>query len=431
MLGQPEMSDDVLLRVENVSKRFCRSLRRSLWYGLEDLGSELGGRRHGGGRGLPHSSADLQLRKDEFWAVNNVSFELRRGECLGLIGHNGAGKTTLLKILNGLIKPDAGSVEMKGRVGALIALGAGFNPILTGRENIYVNGAVLGLSKREVDKKIEEIIDFAEIGQFIDSPVQTYSSGMAVRLGFAIAAKTDPDILLLDEVLAVGDAGFQAKCFNTIAEFRKRGTAFILVSHNLHMVSRYSDLLLYLSHGQVMHYGLPEIGIEDFLAEMHASDDITVGISKTDWSSTLGSGKIVLTAARFRDAEGVETTSINAGDAITLEIDYECHAELKNPPTLDIVIRDREGVVYQGTNPSDGSMLPPLPSSTGQYQINFPSLPSNTEYLDFSFALIDSDSVEIFDWKRNVRLQVRRAVTQTGRLCLKPVWMMTTSFGHV
>ena len=131
------MSDDVLLRVDNVSKRFCRSLKRSLWYGLQDLGSELGGRRHDGGGGLPQSSADVRLRKDEFWAVKDVSFELRRGECLGLIGRNGAGKTTLLRMLNGLIKPDTGEIEIKGKVGGLIALGCGFNPVLSGRERIF------------------------------------------------------------------------------------------------------------------------------------------------------------------------------------------------------------------------------------------------------------------------------------------------------
>jgi lipopolysaccharide transport system ATP-binding protein len=163
---------DTLIKVEGVSKKFCRSLKKSLWYGMQDLGNEVIGKRHGG---------NGELRPDEFWAVDDVSFELKRGECLGLIGRNGAGKTTLLRMLNGLIKPDTGRIEMRGQVGALIALGAGFNPILTGRENIYVNASVLGLSKRETDAKIDNIIDFAEIGEFINMPVQSYSSGMAVR----------------------------------------------------------------------------------------------------------------------------------------------------------------------------------------------------------------------------------------------------------
>ena len=192
--------EDVLIKVDNVSKKFCRDFKKSLWYGIKDTAADV---IHPSRR--PQES---KLRPSEFWANQNISFEVKRGECLGMIGHNGAGKTTLLKMLNGLIKPDTGSIEMRGRIGALIALGAGFNPILTGRENIYINGSVLGLTRKEIDAKIDDIINFAEIEDAIDAPVRTYSSGMQVRLGFSIASSLDPDILILDEVLAVGDAGF-------------------------------------------------------------------------------------------------------------------------------------------------------------------------------------------------------------------------------
>ena len=232
---------ETLITVEGVSKKFCRSLRKSLWYGVQDLGREITGRRHGG---------NGELRPDEFWAVKDVSFELKRGECLGLIGRNGAGKTTLLRMLNGLIKPDTGRIEMRGRVGALIALGAGFNPILTGRENIHVNASVLGLSKHEIIAKIDEIIDFAEIREFIDMPVQSYSSGMAVRLGFAVASTLNPDILILDEVLAVGDANFRSKCWRRIGEMLQ-GAAVILVSHEAYAISRVCDRAILLDKGEV------------------------------------------------------------------------------------------------------------------------------------------------------------------------------------
>ena len=192
----------------------------------------------------------MGLRPKEFWAVNDVSFELKRGECLGLIGRNGAGKTTLLRMLNGLIKPDAGRIETRGRVGALIALGAGFNPILTGRENIYTNASVLGLSKKETDAKLDEIIDFAEIGDFIDTPVQNYSSGMAVRLGFAIASSLEPDILLLDEVLAVGDLGFRFKCFQRIGKVL-RNAAVIFVSHSMPEVANRAQKIMWLDQGKI------------------------------------------------------------------------------------------------------------------------------------------------------------------------------------
>lgn len=233
--------DDTLIKVEAVSKKFCRSLKKSLWYGMQDLGNELIGKRHGG---------NGQLRPEEFWAARDISFELRRGECLGLIGHNGAGKTTLLRMLNGLIKPDQGRIEIRGRVGALIALGAGFNPILTGRENVYTNAAVLGLTRRDVDAKLDEILDFAEIGDFIDSPFQNYSSGMSVRLGFSVAALLiEPDVLFLDEVLAVGDIGFIVKCLNAMRRLTAK-SAVVFVSHAMTFVSSFCTRVMVMKNGE-------------------------------------------------------------------------------------------------------------------------------------------------------------------------------------
>lgn len=242
-----DLDEDVLIKVDNVSKKFCRDFKKSLWYGIKDTASDMF--RLGNGRDRGDSSASL--RPCEFWANQNISFEVKRGECLGLIGHNGAGKTTLLKMLNGLIKPDTGSIEMRGRIGALIALGAGFNPILTGRENIYVNGSILGLHKKEIDAKLEEIIEFAEIEDAIDAPVRTYSSGMQVRLGFSTAAiLIKPDVLILDEVLAVGDVGFVSKCLNRVQEILDTA-AVILVSHSPQYISRFCSRAIYLESGCV------------------------------------------------------------------------------------------------------------------------------------------------------------------------------------
>jgi len=240
---------EILVKVECAGKKFCRDLKKSLWYGVQDIVAELA-------PGKNNVERHAILRSQEFWAVDNVSFELRRGECLGLIGRNGAGKTTLLKMLNGLIKPDNGRIEMQGQVGALIALGAGFNPILTGRENVYVNASVLGLSKKEIDNKLEEVIDFAEIEEFIDSPVQTYSSGMRVRLGFSIiATAVKPNIFLIDEVLAVGDFEFKNKCFNRINKLKKNGVASILVSHSMTNIMQYADFCLWLDKGRLKMIG--------------------------------------------------------------------------------------------------------------------------------------------------------------------------------
>lgn len=253
-----------LMRVEGLSKKFCRSLKRSLWYGVQDVVSELNPFSNS-----PKSSAVEDLREGEFWAVNNVSFELRRGECLGLIGHNGAGKTTLLRMLNGLIKPDRGRIEMRGKVGALIALGAGFNPILSGRENVYVNAAVLGLSKREIDQQFDEIVEFAEIGDFIDAPVQSYSSGMQVRLGFAVATALQPDVLLLDEVLAVGDASFRHKCYARINRIIKN-CAVILVSHSMDSIGAICSSVGFMDHGKFAFFADVTEGISTYNTAMDA-----------------------------------------------------------------------------------------------------------------------------------------------------------------
>jgi lipopolysaccharide transport system ATP-binding protein len=237
------MSDDTLIKVNGLSKKFCRDLKTSLRYAVGDMFGEFLG-----------LSSKQEIRNKEFWALQDVSFEVKRGECLGLIGKNGCGKTTLLSLLNGIIKPTRGRIEMKGRVNALIQLGAGFNPILTGRENVYVNGQVLGFSKKEIDRKFDAIVDFAEIEEFIDTPVRNYSSGMKVRLGFAVASQMEPDVLLLDEVLAVGDIGFLLKCFRFMDKLMQ-DTAVILVSHSMPQVSRVCNKLLLLNYGKIEYYG--------------------------------------------------------------------------------------------------------------------------------------------------------------------------------
>lgn len=257
---------EVLVSVEQVSKKFCKDLKTGLKYGLQDLFSN-----------VFKKGDSSRLRPKEFWAVKDVSFTLRRGECLGLIGHNGAGKSTLLKMLNGLIKPDEGSITMHGRVGALIELGAGFNPILTGRENIYNNGAVLGFSKSEISQKLDAIIQFAELEEFIDMPVQHYSSGMKVRLGFAVAAQMEPDVLIIDEVLAVGDIGFRIKCLTRIGSLLSK-TAVIFVSHAMPQIARISNRVLLLNHGkELVNSSNVSAGIDQYYKLFDVADKITGG----------------------------------------------------------------------------------------------------------------------------------------------------------
>jgi len=266
------MNDEVLVKVEGVSKKFCKDLKTSLWYGVKDMFGNLNSTK---------SKGD-QLRPKEFWALRDINFELKRGECLGLIGHNGAGKSTLLKILNGLINPDEGKVIIRGKVGALIELGAGFNPILTGRENIYNNAAVLGFTRKEIDTKLQDIIDFAEIEEFIDMPVQNYSSGMKVRLGFAVAAQMEPDVLIIDEVLAVGDAGFRAKCFNRISDLSKF-CSIIFVSHSMPLVGRVCNKGILLKNGNLKNKGHINDVISKYMTCQKAAIKGVVGENKLDY----------------------------------------------------------------------------------------------------------------------------------------------------
>lgn len=225
--------------VDGVSKKFGLSLKSALKYGLIDSVRRMTGR-----------GADHKLREGEFWALRDVSFSLEPGDALGIMGVNGSGKTTLLRILNGTYNPDVGRVTLRGRIGALIAAGAGFSPMLSGRENIYISGTLLGMTPREIRERFDEIVAFAELGEFIDMPVRNYSSGMSVRLGFAIAVIGTPEILLVDEVLAVGDISFQKKCFERIQELKRIGTTILLVSHSP------GSIWAVCNKGIVLHGGL-------------------------------------------------------------------------------------------------------------------------------------------------------------------------------
>lgn len=291
---------DVLVKVENVSKRFCRDLKRSLWYGVKDIAAEvLGGRR-----GSPDD-----LRKDEFWAVRDVSFELGRGECLALVGHNGAGKSTLLKMLNGLIKPDKGRIQMKGRIGALIELGAGFNPLLTGLENIFINGSILGFTKAEIKNKLDAIIEFSEIENFINTPVQYYSSGMKVRLGFAVASQMDPDILLVDEVLAVGDVGFKIKCYNEVYRIMQK-SAVIFVSHSMPQVSKICTSGILMKNG-VKHLHSSNISevVNGYYA-LFGDEKFTVE----------GNGTASIETLKFGDKRNVSEVPLDKSNGASIEV---------------------------------------------------------------------------------------------------------------
>lgn len=324
---------EVVLSVKGVSKKFCRDLKRSLFYGVRDIASDLTGIR---------TKSD-KLRKKEFWALDNVSFQLRKGEALGLVGKNGSGKSTLLRIIAGLIRPDLGTVEIKGRVAPLIALGAGFNPILTGRENIYANMAILGLSKQEIDDRFDDVVEFAEIGDAIDSPVQTYSSGMAARLGFASAIHTEPDILLIDEVLAVGDMKFRVKCYHRLAELREKGISFILVSHNPNSILSVCDLAVYISMGKVVSTGESDLIMNKYEEDIFSRPaEKSTGVLFLPQKSENDSLGLDINYLYFTDNKGNILNSIISGESAYLCVGCKAHKKLENVG-ITLLIKEQFG----------------------------------------------------------------------------------------
>ena len=299
------MKEYPIVKIDHVSKKFCRDLKHSLRYGMSDLMRELTAQ---------NGNEGLTLRPHEFLAVDDVSLEVRPGECLALIGCNGAGKSTLLRMLNGLIRPDAGRITIRGRVGALIELGTGFNPILTGRENVYINGAILGLSKSAIDKRFDEIVAFADIADFIDAPVQSYSSGMRVRLGFAVAAHIEPNLLLVDEVLAVGDIAFRMKCFKRILTLKERGTAIVLVTHQMPDVSRVCARAILMDQGRIC--------VDDIVPTCIAAYDQL--LLAQNIPSGQATGPLRVKSVAVLNAAGVRCRAIRTGSEMLIDLVIEC-----------------------------------------------------------------------------------------------------------
>jgi lipopolysaccharide transport system ATP-binding protein len=307
--------DDIAIKVEGVSKKYCKSLKRSMAYGVHDIARNA----------LGMGSNPGVLRNEEFWAVNDVSFEVRKGETLGIIGPNGSGKTTLLKMINGIFWPDKGKITVNGKVGALIAVGAGFHPSLTGRENIYVNAAILGMTKKEVDGKLDDIIDFAEIGDFLDVPVKFYSSGMFVRLGFSVAAHCEPDILLIDEVLAVGDISFQHKCLRHLKEIMSR-SAVVFVNHNPDIIRFTCESVVYLENGITQFVGDADDGVNRYFDSMMRK---STSNNKANIISKYGS-KVELLGVKFFDMSQKEVDEITIGDELSIECSFKAFKEIEN-----------------------------------------------------------------------------------------------------
>ncbi|MDB4794386.1 ABC transporter ATP-binding protein [Pirellulaceae bacterium] len=316
--GRDEPGTDSLIEVKNVSKTYCRNLQKSLRYGVQDIWRELTFR--GSYRG--------ELRGEEFTAVDDVSFQVQKGECVALLGPNGAGKSTMLKMVNGILRPNSGSIKIRGRVGALIELGTGFNPILTGRENVFVNASVLGFSRTETEEKFENILEFSEIGEFIDAPVHTYSSGMRMRLGFSVASHLAPDLLLIDEVLAVGDLGFRLKCFEHLRMKVASGVSVILVSHIIAMIPRLCTRAIVFHQGKIAFDGEVMEGVARYqkILGLEKGRKALASSLEDDLDSPLGgeprpqSGGLQILDARTLTTGGVEEETFQTHAGLVLEL---------------------------------------------------------------------------------------------------------------
>jgi len=310
---------DTAIAVENVSKRYRLggarhdSLRDALWSAVTDLGSMAG-------RTLRKRGAGAAGDPDHIWALHDVSFEVRPGEVLGIVGPNGAGKSTMLKILSRITEPTDGRVRMLGRVGSLLEVGTGFHPDLTGRENVYLNGAILGMRKTEIDRKLDEIVDFAEVSRFLDTPVKHYSSGMYLRLAFAVGAHLETEILLVDEVLAVGDARFQQKCLDKMRDVGRHGRTVLFVSHNLLAVKRLCERTILIDGGRIWKDGPSEDVVTAYLnAGRHTT-------ALREWPSreaAPGRDVVRLRAVRVRTADGQLAETLDVRYPVAVQMEYE------------------------------------------------------------------------------------------------------------
>jgi ABC-type polysaccharide/polyol phosphate transport system ATPase subunit len=382
------MSSDYVIRVDHLYKKFTKDLRRSMVYGVKDIAKDW--------LGIPTDRS--VLRPSEAWALQDINFELKRGETIGIIGRNGAGKSTLLRLLNGIYPPDKGRIEVRGKIAAMIALGAGFHPHLTGRENIFLSGSVLGMSKHEVASKLDSIIDFADLEDFIDSPVASYSSGMYVRLGFSIATHAPIEILLADEVLAVGDLAFKVKSFNRIGELRKEGVSTLLVSHDMTQISMFCNQVLLMDRGKSQYLGEVEKGVELYLRDfLHSLDSLGV-IEKP----VTGNDDFIVHEVRFGPEFVDNQVHMQTGQSLEILIDYSAVHDLH-----DVVVNimfelpiPTSSPFFQATNNSFKHKIN-LKRGRGTLKCSIRNINLNNFklFMNFSVWLDNQKSVALW-WKR-------------------------------
>jgi len=342
-----------------------------------------------------------QEQGEEFWALRDVSFAVARGESLGLVGHNGAGKSTALKLMTRILEPTSGRVSMNGRVAALLELGSGFHPDLSGRENVFLNGSLLGFSRREMRAKLPEIVEFAEIGDFIDMEVKHYSSGMYTRLAFAVATAVDPEILITDEVLAVGDEAFQRKCMDRIYRFRQQGKTIIFVSHALETVRTLCDHAVWLDHGVARRIGGASEVIDAYLADVNRREQAQTQASAGDPDTAAigtrrGTREIEFTRVELLDASGQPRMVFQTHDPLTLRMHYTAHQPIEQP-VFGIGLYHESGFWINGPNTSFAGVTISVASGIGYVDYQIPDLPLLAGRYQVSVAVVDQTMLHTYD----------------------------------
>ena len=377
-----------VIKVENLSKRYRLGVinRDMLYKDLQSRWAKFRGKEDPNAPiGLKH---DKRLEHwDEFWALRNVDLEVKEGEILGIIGRNGAGKSTLLKILSQITAPTEGKIKVKGRIASLLEVGTGFHPELTGRENIYLNGAILGMTRKEVRSKFDEIVAFADLADFIDTPVKRYSSGMYVRLAFAVAAHLDPEILIIDEVLAVGDAEFQKKCLGKMKNVSSQGRTVIFVSHIMASIQHLCSQCVMMHDGRVAQLGDTEQVVTNYLSNLSAHADAGRIVESFD-------GNFAITQTILRNEKGVATRSFSPGEHITVEIHYEARTAIQQP-YFWVSLANSDGGLLTASMLLDG-FRPKEISGSGFLRVTFSSvalLPQRTYFVQVGMRFKDAKTL--------------------------------------
>lgn len=339
-----------------------------------------------------------KLGYQSFWALKDVSLSVQQGEVFGLIGQNGAGKSTLLKLVARVLRPTQGHLWVKGRVAPLLEVGAGFHPELTGRENIYLNGAMLGFTRREMERKFDQIVDFAELWDFIDAPLRTYSSGMWARLGFAVATDVDPQILIVDEILSVGDEAFRRKSTERIDSFRERGATILLVSHNMGLIEAMCQRAAWLDHGKLVSIGSAKSVVAQYLNQIRESESSRLAqesarLDDRRW----GSHTIEITQVRLLNSSGAEQFVYRTGETLVLEMQYHAHAPVESP-IFGVAIHRADGVHITGPNTAFAGVDLGRLQGQGRVTYTIPRLPLLEGRYLFSVATTNREDSEIFDY---------------------------------